>query len=46
MIGDTHADIRIWGEFMKDAFEMGSAAMICIPSFIKIGSATQKLIIG
>jgi hypothetical protein len=29
---------------MKYAVEMGSGAMICIPSFIKIGSAIQKLI--
>jgi hypothetical protein len=30
--------------FMKYATEMGSGAMICIPSFIKIGSSIQKLI--
>jgi hypothetical protein len=29
---------------MKYAVEMGSGAMIYIPSFIKIGSAIQKLI--
>jgi hypothetical protein len=28
---------------MKYAVEVGSGAMINIPSFIKIGSATQKL---
>jgi hypothetical protein len=28
---------------MKHAVEMGSGAMICIPSFVKIGSAIQKL---
>jgi hypothetical protein len=28
---------------MKYAVEMGSGAMICIPSFIKIGSGIQKL---
>jgi hypothetical protein len=28
---------------MKYAVEMGSGAMICTPSFIKIGSAIQKL---
>jgi hypothetical protein len=28
---------------MKYAFEMGSGAMIYIPSFIKIGSGIQKL---
>jgi hypothetical protein len=31
---------------MKYAVEMGSAAMIYIPSFIKIVSSTQKLIEG
>jgi hypothetical protein len=29
---------------MKYAAEIGSGAMICIPSFIKIGSGIQKLI--
>jgi hypothetical protein len=29
---------------MKYAVEMGSGAMICVPSFIKIGSDIQKLI--
>jgi hypothetical protein len=28
---------------MKYAVEMGSCAMICIPSFIKIGSGIQNL---
>jgi hypothetical protein len=31
---------------MKYAVEMGSAAMIYIPSFIQIGSGVQKLIRG
>jgi hypothetical protein len=31
---------------MKYAVEMGSGAMICIPSFIKIGSAIQQLMAG
>jgi hypothetical protein len=31
---------------MKYAIEMGSGAMIYMPSFIKIGSAIQKLIGG
>jgi hypothetical protein len=31
---------------MKYAFEMGSDAIIYIPSFIKIGSGIQKLIGG
>jgi hypothetical protein len=31
---------------MKHAVEMGSCAMIYIPSFIEIGSAIRKLIEG
>jgi hypothetical protein len=31
---------------MKYAVQMGSGAMICVPSFIKIGSGIQKLIRG
>jgi hypothetical protein len=31
---------------MKYASEMGSGAMLCVPSFIKIGSDIQKLIGG
>jgi hypothetical protein len=31
---------------MKYAVEMGSGAMIYLPSFIKIGSCIQKLIKG
>jgi hypothetical protein len=31
---------------MKHAVDMGSAVLIYIPSFIKIGSAIQKLIRG
>jgi hypothetical protein len=31
---------------MKHAFELGSVAMIYIPSFINIGSSIQKLIGG
>jgi hypothetical protein len=31
---------------MNYAFEMGSGAMIHMPSFIKIGSGIQKLIRG
>jgi hypothetical protein len=29
---------------MKYAIEMGSGAMICIPSFMKTGSGIRKLI--
>jgi hypothetical protein len=39
-----HTDLR--EGFMKYAFEMGSDAMMHIPSFIEIGSAIQKLIGG
>jgi hypothetical protein len=31
---------------MKHAVEMGLGAMICIPSFMKIGSGIQKKISG
>jgi hypothetical protein len=31
---------------MKYAVEIGSGAMICIPSFIKTGSGIRKLIVG
>jgi hypothetical protein len=31
---------------MKYTVEMGSGAMIYVPSFIKVGSAIQKLIAG
>jgi hypothetical protein len=31
---------------MKHAVELGSDAMMYIPSFIKIGSGIQKLILG
>jgi hypothetical protein len=40
---DTHAVGR---DFMKHAVEMGSGALIYIPSFINIGSVIQKLIMG
>jgi hypothetical protein len=44
---DTHTDTQTDGEgFMKYAVEMGSVAMIYIPSFMKIGSGIQKLIRG
>jgi hypothetical protein len=41
---DTHTDTRIGGRSIKYAIEMGSDAMIYIPSFIKIGSGIQKLL--
>jgi hypothetical protein len=31
---------------MKYSVEIDPGAVICIPSFIKIGSAVQKLIVG
>jgi hypothetical protein len=39
-------DTDLWEGFMKYAVEMDSGAMIYIPSFVKIGSAIQKLIGG
>jgi hypothetical protein len=35
-----------WEGFFNQAVEMGSGAVIYIPSFIKIGSGIQKLIGG
>jgi hypothetical protein len=40
----THTDL--WEGFMKYAVEMGSGAMIYIPSFIYIGSSIQTLMGG
>jgi hypothetical protein len=37
---------RLKEGFIKHAVEMGSGALICIPSFIKIDSDIQKLIWG
>jgi hypothetical protein len=37
---------RLMGGFMKYAVEMGSGAMIYIPSFVKNGSGIQTLIAG
>jgi hypothetical protein len=41
---NIHADLL--EGFMKYAVEMDSSVMISIPSLIKIGSGTQKLIRG
>jgi hypothetical protein len=35
-----------WKGFMKYAVEMGSGAIICIPSFIRIGLGVRKLLMG
>jgi hypothetical protein len=43
---DAHVDRLMCEEFMKYAVEMGSGAIIYIPSFVKISLATQKLIGG
>jgi hypothetical protein len=41
---DAHIDTQTDKDgFMKYGFEMGSGAMIYLPSFIKIGSGSQKL---
>jgi hypothetical protein len=34
---------RLIEGFVKYSVQMGSGAMLCIPNFIKIGSAIQKL---
>jgi hypothetical protein len=34
------------GIFFIDAIDIGSGAVIYVPSFIKIGSGIQKLIVG
>jgi hypothetical protein len=46
MIGGIHTyrHTHSGQEFMKYAVEMGLASMMYIPRFIKVGSATQKLI--
>jgi hypothetical protein len=43
-VGGIHIQTHRWQGFMKYAVEIGSGAMIYIPSFIKIGSGIQKLI--
>jgi hypothetical protein len=43
---DAHTNRDWWEGFKKYAIEMGSSAMIFIPSFVKIGSGIQKLIGG
>jgi hypothetical protein len=43
-IGFTKRYTDWWEVFIKYAVEMGSSAMIYIPSFIQIGSGIQKLI--
>jgi hypothetical protein len=43
---DTEIDTELWEGLMKYAVEMGSGAIIYVPSFIKIGSGIQKLIWG
>jgi hypothetical protein len=35
-----------WERFMNYVVEMGLVAVICISSFIKIGSGIQKLMAG
>jgi hypothetical protein len=45
-VGEIHIHTHRWQGFMKYAIEMGPVAMIYKPTFIKIGSGTQKLIRG
>jgi hypothetical protein len=42
----TYRHTDWWEGLMKYAVKMGSAAVLCIPTFIKIDSAIQKLISG
>jgi hypothetical protein len=41
---DTHTDTGWWEGFITYTVKMGSGAMIYVPSFMKTGSAIQKLI--
>jgi hypothetical protein len=41
--GDANTDTDGWERYMKYDMEIGSGAMIYMPSFIKIGSGIQKL---
>jgi hypothetical protein len=41
-IGDTQIDTDQWKRFINYAIEMGSGAMIHMPSYIKTGSNFQK----
>jgi hypothetical protein len=40
---DTYKHTDRWKRFMRDAIEMGSGAMIYMPSFIKTDSGIQML---
>jgi hypothetical protein len=44
--GYTYRHTDWWEGFFNQAVEMGSGAVIYVPSFIKIGSGIQKLIGG
>jgi hypothetical protein len=44
--GYTYRQRDWWERFMNYAVEIGLVVMMYIPSFIKIGSAIQKLIRG
>jgi hypothetical protein len=46
MTGGIRIQTDCWEEFMKYAIEMGSGAMIYIPSLIKTGSAIEEFIGG
>jgi hypothetical protein len=47
IVGYTHTHThRLMREIMKYDVEMGSGAMICIPSFIRTSSGIQKLMGG
>jgi hypothetical protein len=44
--GYTHRHMNKWEGFMKYITEMGSSAMMHLPSFIKTSSGNQKLVGG
>jgi hypothetical protein len=41
--GDTHKHTDLWERFVKYAVEMGSGAMIYVPSLINIGLGIHNL---
>jgi hypothetical protein len=44
--GYTYRHTDRWEEYMKHSTEMGSGAMMFLPSFMKTGSAIQKFMRG
>jgi hypothetical protein len=46
IVGYTYRHTDRWEGFMKCTVKVDSGAIIYIPTFIKIGSASQKLVAG